>query len=176
MTHSSFQVDLDYSVKCQLLLKSFYEKVAHEGRFVFVDKGKKSKYDSKIVDVVQGSGCDTILQLDGEAIGIEEKFRKSWVRGFGDLAFETWSCTVPGREKKGWGFTCKADYLNYVFVMEDYLDCFFIKMDKLRELYEEGKENWRTIRTDQINRTECALIPLFNIKGTIGHFNKKIDF
>ena len=172
MTYSNFKQQLDNSVACQQLLIPFYENAAYEGRFVFMEKDRK--YNSEIVDIVQNAGCDTVLQTKRGAIGIEEKFRAAWTRKKEDLAFETWSCTVPTREKRGWGFTSKADFLNYIFVMDKYLDCFLIEMKKLRQLYEEGKENWNIIRTNQINRTESALIPLFNIKTVIGYYNKKL--
>jgi len=169
--YSTFKERLRDSERYQRLLIPLYEKLSENKRFVFINKDEK--HSCQLVNIIQNSGCDTILQTKTGSIAIEEKFRSQDKRKYGDVIVETWSCSVPGREKAGWIKTCKADYLNYCFVMSDYLECYILDMHKLKNLWSE-RGPWKEIATREINRTKSDCIPLSTIKSTIGYWRRLV--
>lgn len=87
-------------------------------------------------------GADVDLLAAHEILGdvkIEVKIRK---RYYPDLAIETLS--VRERLVLGWIYTCKADYLAYVYVENDKLckDRYVLHMKTLREWFDRNKQRF----------------------------------
>lgn len=143
------------------LLKPFYLNKAHEGRFVFVDKGS-------IADVLQREyAVDTIMQINDELVkSIEEKIVNWPGYKYTHYTLEIMSCTVPGREKTGWMHYGKSDILLYCFVQEnETIEAHAIPFQKLKEWFFKNDHylNYRSTITKQINRTECKLVPITDV-------------
>jgi len=155
---NNFQLD-----KREIFLKPFYIKKAHEGRFVFCDKGQLANLLNREMAI------DTILQKDkNEIIGIEEKIVR-WP-GYNYTAFtlETMSCTVSGHERKGWMYTAQCDILFYCFCQEETenkMESYAIPFRLLQKWFftDERYLRYKTTYTEQINHTECRIVPIEDV-------------
>lgn len=109
-------------------LKPHYTIHSEEGRFVFCDKGDLAKE-------LQQAAVDTIMQgEEGRVWAIEEKIVRWKGRRYTAFALETWSCTVPERERQGWMYTAKCDVLLYCFEQADKsLLCYAIPFQRLQQ-------------------------------------------
>jgi hypothetical protein len=151
--------------KRESLLKPFYQKKAHEGRFVFADKGK-------LADILQKEmAVDTILQVQGKEnkiVSIEEKIVRWPGYRYENYTLEIMSCTVQGREKQGWMHYAKCDVLLYCFVQADEsMEAHAIPFPKLQKWFFENIEKYKSTITQQINRTECKLVPIADIFANV---------
>jgi hypothetical protein len=138
------------------LLKPFYLEKSHEGRFVFVDKGK-------IADILQKEyAVDTIMQINHELVkSIEEKIVNWPGYKYTNYTLEIMSCTVPGREKQGWMHYGKCDILLYCFVQEnETIEAHAIPFEKLQTWFfnNDNYLKYKSTITEQINHTECKLV------------------
>jgi len=148
------------------ILEPFYRKHSFESRFVFADKGK-------LADILQREmAVDTVVQKKENAlVMIEEKIVRWPGFPYKAFTFETWSCTVPGRERKGWMYTAQCDILFYCFVQadENSIVLYSIPFDKLHAWFFENERysQYRTTTTEQINRTECRIVPICDVVEAI---------
>jgi hypothetical protein len=152
----------------RILAPGFYGKYSADGRYVFIDKGRLAFHFQRELAV------DTIVQRkDGGIVCIEEKIVRWPKRGHPYDAFtlETKSCTSPGREKTGWMMYGEADYLFYCFsnATEDELDCHLIEFPRLQKWFWDNIEaaNWPRTVTEQINRTECCVVPIAEVAANV---------
>lgn len=145
-------------------LKPHYRKRSEEGRFVFCDKGDLARE-------LQMSAVDTVMQgAAGRVWAVEEKIVRWPGRQYTAFALETWSCTVPGREKQGWMYTAKCDVLLYCFEQaDDSLLCHAIPFLQLQEWFfaDDHFKRYSLSRTKQINRTECRIIPIRDVLANV---------
>jgi hypothetical protein len=147
------------------LLKPFYQKFSQEGRFVFADKGEFATLIQKELAV------DTIVQgRDNTALAIEEKIVRWKGRRYSAYTLETMTCTVPGRERKGWMHYAKCDYLLYCFEQEDgSVEAHMIPFAPLQKWFFANVDRYRSTVTEQINKTECKIVSIAdvweNVKG-----------
>lgn len=145
------------------LLKPFYQNSAYEGRFVFCDKGS-------LADIVQREmAIDTIFQdKENKILGIEEKIVRWTGREYTAFTLETMSCTVAGREKKGWMYYAKCDILLYCFEQEDKtLKAYAIPFPKLQTWFFESLNKFHTTTTKQINHTECKIVSIKDVMSNV---------
>ena len=145
------------------LLKPFYARHSHEGRFVFADKGQLSTILQRELSV------DTVMQVPGnKLVGVEEKIVRWKGRVYSAYTLETISCTIPGRERKGWMYTARCDVLMYCFGQEDEsLLIHAIAFPPLQRWFFENDRylQYAATRTDQINQTECRVVPIADVWG-----------
>ena len=142
------------------VLKPFYGECSHEGRFVFVDKGRLAK-------TLQMDAVDTILQkVDNEIVSIEEKIVRWPGYMYQKFCLETWSCTNKGYERPGWMYTGKCDFLFYCFVQsnESVLGC-LIPFSKLQIWFFENDrfKGFPVWISNQFNHTECRLTSIWSV-------------
>lgn len=174
---NDFNKDMPWQLEIRnsVIAGQLYDKVSHEGRYVFLDKGK-------ISDILQRKyAVDTILQAkNGKAVGIEEKIVRWKGYPYRHLCIETESCTNEGFESEGWIHYGKADYLLYCFQQEDEsLICWLIDFAKLQDYYHENKDRLKPFQMEERNRTRGVLAPLHEIKNItlkIYHLNEPIPF
>jgi hypothetical protein len=125
----------------------------------------------------QHRGVDTLVWYDGRWRWVEEKIVR-WPRvnggqlrtnGYTAFALETRSCTVPGREKSGWMDYSEAHWLLYCFASRDdsRLACSFMAMQPLKQWFWPRRTRWPVIVTNQINRTECHIVPTCEVSSAI---------
>lgn len=118
----------------------------------------------------QGHG-DTFLKVrGGGALTIEEKIVRWPGYEYTAITLETMSCTVPGRERSGWMTTNKARWLLYARVEEDGISarCDAIQFPQLRAWFaDQDHERWRLWTSEQINKTECRIVPLDEIRSAV---------
>lgn len=143
-------------------LAPYYRNISNEGRFVFLDKGELS------TRLQREFAIDTIIQGKGNSVvGIEEKIVRWPGYKYTAYTLETMSCTVPGREKKGWMHYSTCDYLLYCFVQSDSISmkAHLIPFQKLqRWFFEEDRyTTYRSNITNQINRTETKIVPIDDV-------------
>ena len=147
------------------LLKPFYEKVACEGRYVFVDQGPLAEILQKEFHI------DTIIQRDqGRAVTFDEKIVR-WP-GYEYTAFtlETMSCTVEGRESPGWMHMAQCDYILYCFLQADgSAVAYSIPFKELNNWFFENDRymNYSITRSEQLNKTECRVVPVSDVLKAI---------
>jgi len=147
------------------LLKPFYLIKSHEGRFVFVDKGK-------LADILQKEyAVDTIMQINHELVkSIEEKIVNWPGYKYTNYALEIMSCTVPGREKQGWMHYGKCDILLYCFLQEnETIEAHAIPFNKLQDWFfnNDNYTKYKSTITEQINHTECKLVPVKDVFNNV---------
>ena len=131
---------------------------------------------------MQKCGIDTIVARKNKPVLlIEEKIQaKKW----DCLCLETQSCTILGLESQGWMHYSRADLLFYCFVSEYLgqqpvsLDAYLIPFPQLKrwfwnELNESTKTalKWRTVRTQECNRSESELVPIIDIQNNVKGVN-----
>lgn len=148
------------------VLKPYYERISQDSRFVFCDKGKLA------TKLQREMAIDTIIQLKNNGIlSIEEKIVKWPGYKYQYYTLETWSCTNPGMERKGWMYYATCDYLLYCFVQEDEssLDVHAIPFPELQKWFFENDryKNYHAFRTDQMNHTETRLVPISEVWDAI---------
>jgi hypothetical protein len=159
---SVFTYDNNWQInKRNCLLKPFYSKRAFEGRFIFCDKGK-------LANILQREmAVDTILQVkENRVYSIEEKIVRWKGYHYSNYTLETYSCTVPGREKKGWMYYGKCDLLLYCFEQEDgSLEAHGIPFARLQVWFfsDDNYKKYKTTVTEQINHTECRVVPIGDV-------------
>lgn len=157
-----FAQDNDWQLNIRdRILYPFYKGKAHDGRFVFADKGS-------LADMLQREmAVDTIMQTGGNAITtIEEKIVRWPGYEYKNYTLEIMSCTVPGREKLGWMHYAKCDILLYCFMQADgSAVAHAIPFRKLwtwffgNDLYLK----YKSTTTEQINKTECKIVPIKHV-------------
>lgn len=147
-------------------LAPYYKNISDEGRFVFLDKGKLA------TRLQREFAIDTILQGKGNSVfGIEEKIVRWPGYSYKAYTLETMSCTVPGREKRGWMHYSTCDYLLYCFVQADSTSIIahLIPFPKLQTWFFENDryETYKSSFTNQINRTETKIVPIEDVWSAI---------
>jgi hypothetical protein len=143
------------------ILKPYFYDQRFPGRYRFVDDGKND---------MQLRGIDTIVQTGGVEVTIDEKI-VHWPRdrefAYDAFALETWSCTVLGRERRGWMYTGEATHLMYCFACpqsEVALDCYLMNFQKMKGWFAaEDVERWARTVTTEINETECRVVPISDV-------------
>lgn len=174
---AQFQRDDEWSRKMRdrILVESFYGRYATDGRYVLLDKGRLASLLQRRFQV------DTIMQgKGGTVVGIEEKivrWNPKYSTPYTRFALETMSCTVPGRESDGWMKYGQADYLLYCFsnAAEDELDCHLIDFQRLKEWFWPRIARWKPSRTEQINQSECRLVPILEVRSGVPSWRFKAD-
>lgn len=157
------------ALRDRILSPGFYGTYAMGGRYVFIDKGVLA------TKLQREFAVDTILQgREGAAVCIEEKIVR-WPKRdepYSAFTLETRSCTVPGREKDGWMKYGQADYLLYCFSNKDEnaLNCFLIDFPGLKEWFWPNVWKWPIHVTEQINRTECRIVPIAEVEANVRHW------
>lgn len=162
---NDFERDMVFSKEYHPLLAHFYERLFHEGRYVFIDKSRFSLL------VQTQLKADVIGQTRSGSVGIEEKFTRWPVSGrpFVNFFLETESCTVPGRESQGWMQNGEADYLLYVFeTQEKGLDIYLIPFQELKTWFWKAVERHpdkyhEYTMPDTTNHTRGRLVPIIDI-------------
>lgn len=160
-----FEVDAAWSQqKRDSHLIHFYQKYAVDGRYVFVDKSACSTIMQKQLAV------DTIIQARGGASWcIEEKIERWPGYTRSNFALETDSCTVPGRERKGWMHYAQADYLLYAFEQENGdLDAYLIHFPQLRSWFWNVQERYSSHTMETLNRTRFKKVPIADVRRSVG--------
>lgn len=147
-------------------LAPYYKNISHDGRFVFLDKGKLA------TRLQREFAIDTIIQGKGNSVvGIEEKIVRWPGYSYSAYTLEVMSCTVPGREKKGWMYYSTCDYLLYCFVQSDLvsINAHLIPFKKLQDWFFDGDRYtyYRSSFTEQINRTETKIVPIDDVWNAI---------
>jgi hypothetical protein len=145
------------------ILKPFYKQTAYEGRFVFADKGKLAEMLQKEMAV------DTIMQgKENKIIGIEEKIVRWPGYKYTSYTLELMSCTVPGREKKGWMYYAQCNILLYCFVQADNsILAHAIPFNALQKWFFANKDKYNSTITKQINHTECKIVPISDVWSNV---------
>jgi hypothetical protein len=119
---------------------------------------------------------DTTVETSSGEKGVEEKI-VHWplIKGtktpradpYTAFALETMSCTTEGREREGWMRSSQADILIYCFSVPDTevgLNCYVMDMQTLKQWFWNADQSmWPVTRTDQINRTECLVVPVSDV-------------
>lgn len=154
-------------VRDRILCPQLYGPRAVEGRYILVDKGAFADHLQRYAAV------DTLLQgRDGLVIPIEEKIVRWPGYEYRDFAFETNSCTVPGRESIGWMHYGLAWYLLYCFMQAcgRTLICYLIDFPALKEWF------WRNDNYQQFpvfgpllthNRSMGRKVPIAVVQATV---------
>lgn len=147
-------------------LAPYYKNISKDGRFVFLDKGELA------TKLQREFAIDTILQGKRNSVfGIEEKIVRWPGYKYTAYTLETMSCTVPGREKKGWMYYSTCDYLLYCFVQPDSISikAHLIPFKKLQTWFFEADRylTYRSSITKQINRTETKIVPIEDVWSAI---------
>lgn len=143
-------------------LRHFYQQYSLDGRYVFVDKSQCSTLLQKQLAI------DTICQSrSGASFCVEEKIDSGINRK--NFALETDSCTVPGRERKGWMHYAQADFLLYAFQMEQGgLNVYFMSLPALRAWFWRVYERYRYyVMPDTLNHSGIRLVPIFDVERNI---------
>lgn len=148
------------------VLKPYYQKISHEGRFVFSDKGKLSTILQREMAI------DTIVQSkENSLLSIEEKIVRWPGYIYEAYVFETWSCTNPGMERQGWMHYAECDCLLYCFIQADLRSLWIhsIPFKKLQDWFfsNDQYKNYRIFRTQQLNHTETRIVPITDVWDAI---------
>lgn len=159
---SDFHRDNEWQrrIRDVVLAPRLYDRHAHGGRYVFIDKGKLASVLQKRYSV------DAIMQgRDGRAICIEEKIVRWPGYVYRDFCLETDSCTIPGRESAGWMQYGQADYLLYCFETEaGDLDCYLIDFPALREWFWPRLDRYKIFGPLQtLNRSMGRKVPIKDV-------------
>lgn len=131
---------------------------------------------------LQRRGIDGLVRI--RELKCQVKTRSFFYHQFEDILIETVS--VMERNKPGWFYTCKADFIAYVW-KDKYGDYFmdgyfiFIQNPLLRPWFEENKKNYRRKiaesvdqNTGEVWHTANRVVPIKDFpKGTILHFNPR---
>ena len=152
------------SVRDRVLAPGFYGRHAFAGRYVFIDKGELA------LRLQREFAVDTIMQSrDGRAVCIEEKIVR-WP-GYAYTAFtlETESCTVPGRESKGWMHYGQADFLLYAMHRpDDSLLVHLVDFQKLKAWFWPRVETFSVFAMrDTLNKSAGRKVPISDIEASM---------
>lgn len=105
---------------------------------------------------------DLKLTLHKQVWRIEEKLiRQKWDA----LFYETESCSKAGIVTDGWGRSCQAHYLNYMYeIAEIGLDCYLFRFEHFKQwFWSEMKRNpcqFKARRNPDRNESQGRLVPL----------------
>lgn len=171
---SEFEIDdeMQRQVRDRLLIP-FYTWLSggwgpgRGGSFVFTDKGPWAR------ELNTEYHIDTFVQMaEGTLVGIDEKIVRWKGKVYEKYALETMSCTVPGREKQGWMYTGKCDFILYCFVKESaaYIEAHLIPFKALQEWFFEGGRYLRygpPWQSTQRNKSECYLTPIADVMKAV---------
>lgn len=116
-------------------VKPFYERFSTTQLYLDTENER-----SCVMRIQKDVGVDTLLiNGNGHIVGFEEKIvRWPGAQAHTAYALETWSCTVPDKEKEGWMFYSGADKLLYAFEQENgSLIAHVIPMQPLRDWFFE---------------------------------------
>ena len=140
-------------------LLPYYERMAHEGRYITADgsSGTASMLQREM-------HVDTLVQTKDSLVSIDEKIVRWPGYEYEQYALESWSCTIPGKHSLGWMYTCRADLIAYCFERPDGLLMHLLPFGKLQAFFIESKNEYRTWRSEQINRTECRLVDIEDVR------------
>ncbi len=150
-----------------IFLPKYYAEWAHQGRYVFADKGK-------LALEVQARVVDTILQgKDGEMICVEEKIVRPREGELYDHFFLElkWMSATPA-------LPSITDYLLYCFLSKDgnALDCWRMKFPELLNWFwahEGDKKICRPIPPKPGNNAEGRMVPIDAVvKATSGEHRR----
>lgn len=161
-----FQAALHYSqqMRDRFLGPHFYQKHALDGRYVYVEKSACSTLLQKELAV------DTILQSTrGGSICIEEKIEQ-WPGYYREnFALEVASCTIPGKERKGWMHYARADYLLYAFAYpgDTGLRVYLINFPRLRAWFWGLPTRYPVHVMDTSNRTRFEKVPIVDVRRAV---------
>jgi len=119
------------------LLEPVLRQSAYRNQIVFADiKNPVAAMMQRLAHV------DAIVQLPDGTMSLEIKLVRyprypdgtPSFNHWRDFFLETWSCTVPGHESRGWLITSQADYLLWgqVSLNEDSVNCWPIPFARLR--------------------------------------------
>jgi hypothetical protein len=141
-----------------------------------------TRYDGR--HEMQKLHVDVTLERDGVSINIDEKILRRRRDGRAPVAVscETWTCSVPGHERRGWLWheekrktdiilICYADAL----VADDvyHLDCLWIPCPALVTwFWEQGEDRWPENVSQQSNRSISRKVPIDAIKEAIPGFKR----
>jgi len=141
-----------------ILVPQLYEK-HYKGNYELL------RYD----DERAKGGADTIAngkRIDEKIV----RWPKDREEEYTAFALELRSCTTDGHERLGWMSTNDVDLLLYCFSdrAEQSLDCYVINFPKLKEwFFSVGEEAWPVTRTTQINKTECRVVPISDVRKNV---------
>jgi len=123
----------------------------------------------KYGDARAEGGVDTIA--DGKRI--DEKIVQ-WPKPPRDTPYdaytlEEWSCTVPDRISPGWMMTNEVEFLLYCFASKDEqeLICHLLDFGELWKWFWPRVESWPKWISDEINRTQCRVVPFWEVHATV---------
>lgn len=171
----NFYAAREYSCKMRdTFLVHFYQEYALDGRYVFIDKSTCSTLLQKELAV------DTIFQSKKEpraSLCIEEKIEQWPGYTRPNFALETDSCTIPGRERKGWMHYAKADYLLYAFAFENDagLDAYLIDFPKLQEWFYSLPMRYESYIMPTLNRTRFEKVPIHDVRKVVSTWHYIIN-
>lgn len=129
--------------------------------------------------VQQNAHIDAILALkDGRSITVEEKIiRRPWP----SFALETWSSVE--RERPGWIYTSKADWLLYAFIQPYGMDAYLMEFDKLQGWFNRVQAAIHYHPHDTENKmkygdrftSRCILVPIDELSRAIRVVKYKLE-
>lgn len=169
----NFTSALEYSRKMRdTYLVHFYQEYSLNGRYVFIDKSACSTLLQKQLAV------DTIYQSkNGGSLCIEEKIEQWPGYQRVNFALEIDSCTTPGRERKGWMYYARADYLLYAFAYEGDvgLNAYLIDFPKLREWFWNLPKRYPAYIMPTINHTRFEKVPIQDVRKAVPTWQYNIN-
>lgn len=130
---------------------------------------------------MQRMHVDVTLTKNGEERRIDEKIMRGLRKGGAaeKVNLETWSCSVPGIEKRGWChpeeanrsthlFACHAEEVSEIspdsWKRVTFLDCIYIPFPPLRQwFWEQGEERWERFVSEQLNHSIARKVPIEDI-------------
>jgi hypothetical protein len=124
---------------------------------------------------------------------IDEKILHGLRKGgrAGKISIETWSCSIPGREKRGWIsrdepndatvlFICHAEEISdqipdcwspESWRRVTYLDCLWIPFLPLRDWFAaQNEEQWELFHNNQFNRSLARKVPINEVRMAVRGF------
>ena len=163
------------AVRDRLFAPLYRELAASPENMCFIDGAAR---DPHLSLWLQQKGVDTMLVArHGQMVSIDEKIRHS---RYDDILLETESCTIAGREKKGWMYEGTATLLAYAFYCTQpsmYLDVYFIDFSALKHWFFGSTRDWKMIAPKynrEVNQTRSYPIPLPLIAQKVGFWHFKV--
>lgn len=118
-------------------------------------------------------GCDTIAggkRIDEKIVQWPGKNRDEPAdEPYTAFALELMSCTTEGHERDGWMVSNTVDFILYCFASldEETLHCYLIDFPMLRQWFKATLDMWRRWRSDQVNQTECCIVPIVDVVSSV---------